>query len=109
MSDRIPTYLWLDAKIRELSARGVGVYVANRGDKMGGLVLLKISDMAGQCRLLTQQRNLDGALVLMNALKDDVMDEKSADDYIARAVNRDPDLWVIEVEDRTMNNPFSLP
>lgn len=106
MESRLPTYLWLDAKIRELSAQGIGVYVAQRGDKAGGLVLLKIADMAGQCRLLTQQRNIDGDLLWMAALKDDISDEKSADDYIARAKNRDPDLWVIEVEDKLMANPF---
>ncbi len=107
MSDRIPTYLWLEAKMRELSAQGVGVYVVNRGDKAGGLVLLKISDMAGQCRVLTQQRNLDGDLLWTAALKEEMTDEKSADEYIARACNRDPDLWVIEVEDRNMKNPFN--
>jgi hypothetical protein len=107
MSDRIPTYLWLEAKMRELSAQGVGVYVVNRGDNAGGLVLLKISDMAGQCRVLTQQRNLDGDLLWMAALKEEVVDEKSANEYIARACNRDPDLWVIEVEDRNMKNPFN--
>ncbi len=106
LENRLPTYLWLDAKIRELSAQGVGVYVAQRGDKTGGLVLLKIADMAGQCRLLTQLRNLEGDLTWMPALKDDITDEKSADDYIARACSRDPDLWVIEVEDKGMKNPF---
>lgn len=104
--ERLPTYVWLDAKIRELSAQGVGVYVTQCGDKMGGLVLLKVADMAGQCRLVTQQRDLDGRLGWMPALKDEVTDEKSADDYIARACSRDPDLWVIEVEDREMKNPF---
>lgn len=105
-ADRIPTYLWLEAKIRELSAQGIGVYVAQRGDKTGGLVLLKISDMAGRCKLLAQQRNLDGDLVWMAAIREETTDEKSADDYIARACQRDPDLWVIEVEDREMKNPF---
>lgn len=103
---RIPTYLWLEAKMRELSAQGTGVYVAQRGDKTGGLVLLKVSDMAGKCRLLTQQRNLDGALVWMPALGDEITDEKGADEYIARACQRDPDLWVIEIEDKTLKNPF---
>lgn len=103
---RIPTHLWLESKIRHLGAQGVGVYVTQRGEKMDGLVLLKLSDMAGQCRLLTQERDLDGVMGWIDALKDNIMDEKEADAYIARAIERDPDLWVIEVEGRDMENPF---
>ena len=103
----IPTHLWVEAKIRELSAAGTGVYVARRGNKTGGLVLLKISDMGGQCRLLTQQRDLDGKLGWAGALSTETVPENEADAYIARATDRDPDLWVIEVEDREMQNPFA--
>lgn len=105
-AERIPTHVWLEAKIRELSAQGIGVYVMQRGDKTGGLVLAKLADTKGQCRLLTQQRDLEGHLQWMPAMKEEITDEKSADEYIARACQRDPDLWVIEVEDKEMKNPF---
>lgn len=104
--DRLPTYLWLEAKIRELTARGQGVYVTRRGDAANGMVLLKIADMTGRCRLLTRQRDLDGVLQWVNVLSDERPDERAADDYVRRAVGIDPDLWVIEVEDRELANPF---
>lgn len=104
--DRLPTHVWLEAKIRELAAAGTGVYVVNRGDRMDGVLLLKISDTRGQCRLLTQQRNLDGVMGWADVLDRDVLEEKQADDYIGRALERDPDLWVVEIEDREMANPF---
>lgn len=102
----MPTHLWVEAKIRDLSAAGVGVYVVNKGEKMGGLVLLKVSDTKGQCKILTQQRDLDGVLGWVNVFQEDVVTDKEADAYVARSLTRDPDLWVLEIEDTEMNNPF---
>lgn len=99
---RIPTHLWVEAEVRRLSGAGHGVYVAARGDKTGGMVIQKISDMAGNCRLRGQQRDLLGKLVWINILQDEIVPEREADAYIKRAVERDPDLWVVEIEDRTM-------
>lgn len=102
---RMPTHLWVEGKIRELSSQGIGVYVLNKGEKMGGLLLLKLIEGVGQCQLLTQQRNLDGVLEWRDALKESVLDEVKADEYIKRSIDRDPDLWVIEIEAR--ENPFA--
>lgn len=103
---RIPTHLIVESKIRELSAQGVGVYVTHHGEKMGGLILLKVSNMEGQCKLLTQQRDLDGILGWVDVFQEEVIDEKKADEYVNRSTNRDPDLWVIEIENKEMVNPF---
>lgn len=103
---RTPTHIWVEAKIRELSAQGIGVYVTQKGEKMGGLVLLKLSDMKGQCKLLTQQRDLDGVLGWVNVFETEVIEEKRADEYITRANARDPDQWVLEIENAEMANPF---
>ncbi len=99
---RLPTHLWIDAELRALMARGIGIYVSAKGDAGGGLVLQKIADMAGHARVLVLQRDFDGNLAWVNALEDDIVSEKMADDYIRRSIDRDPDLWVIEIEDRTM-------
>lgn len=100
---RIPSHIWIEAEIRRLSSLGLGVYVAVRGDKMGGLVLQKISNMAGQCRLLIQQRAMHGRMTWADALDAAEVSELDADAYIKRAVARDPDLWVVEIEDRSMS------
>lgn len=92
--------------MRELSDKAVGVYVAHRGEKMGGLVLIKIDNLERQCRLITQQRNLDGVLEWVDVFQESVVDAVKADEYISRSIGRDPDLWVIEIEDKEMKNPF---
>ncbi len=106
--DRLPTYLLIDATLRELYARGAGVYVVNRGDKTGGMLLVKASDTKGLCKLQTQQRDMDGVLRWVDVLDEETPDEKKADEYIRRAIGRDPDLWVIEIEDPAMKNPFAV-
>lgn len=105
-SPRMPTHLWVEAKIRELSSQCIGVYVIQKGERNNGTVLLKISNMKGQCKLLVQQRNLDGDLEWVNALSTEVIEEVKADEYVKRSISRDPDQWVIEVEHSAMLNPF---
>ena len=103
---RTPTHLLVQAKTLKISAAGHGVYITRKGEKMSGLILLKLSDMAGQCKLLTQQRNMEGILSWVNVFRDEIVEEKKADEYCERAANRDPDLWVIEVENPVMENLF---
>lgn len=103
----LPTELWLDARLRALNAAGISYYIIRRGAYASGIVLLKINGLNGACRLLIQQRNFTtDKLEWAAALKEEIVAEGEADAYVARAVARDPDLWVIEIEDRGMSNPF---
>lgn len=93
--------------MRRLNAEGVPYYIMQKGAYAGGLVLLKINTLGEGCLLLTQQRDFEtNKLGWANALEQDRVPEPDADAYIQRAVSRDPDLWVIEVEDREGENPF---
>jgi len=103
---RLPVHLWIDAQLSPLNARGIFYYIHQRGEKNTGTILLKINNLEGSCRLLIQQRDLDGKMGWMNANRKDLVEEQEADQYIQRAISRDPDLWVIEIEDRDINNPF---
>lgn len=87
-------------------AEGIPVTVARRGEAYGGLVLLKLNLLENGCRVLSQSRDLNGQLAWLPALKGELVDEAEADGYIARAVERDPDLWVIEIEERSGWHPF---
>ncbi|GJL84633.1 MAG: hypothetical protein DHS20C02_04080 [Micavibrio sp.] len=105
--ERIPTGLIVEGQLRRLTSESIPAYVINRGAYAGGLILLKINTIEEGCTVLIQQRDLDGELGWMSALGgESTVAESEADAYIARAVDRDPDLWVIEVEDRERRNPF---
>ena len=107
MSDeRLPTDVWVMAHVRRCSAEGIPVTVARKGEAKGGTLLLKVNQLDQGCRVLSQARDLDGRLGWLAAFKGALVEEAEADAYIARAVARDPDLWVVEVEDRDGNHPF---
>jgi len=104
--DRLPTALLVEAHLRRLDQRGVPYYIINKGAHAAGMILLKINALEEGCLVLIQQRDLEGNLGWMETLGCDPVPEKEADAYIQRAVSRDPDLWVIEIEDREKHNPF---
>ena len=108
METRIPTHLWLEGELRRIQSLGIPVYVNHRGDHSTGTVIQKISNMAGECKVVGQQRDLLGALVWINLLQDEIVPESEADAYIQRSLQRDPDVWVIEIEDKSMTAMLSF-
>jgi len=98
LEPRIPTHLWIEAKVKELNAQNIPAYIIHRGEKMDGVVLVKISDCQGQCQLKVRQRNFDGELEWVDVFSEKIIDEQKADEYINRSKERDPDLWAVEIE-----------
>jgi hypothetical protein len=102
----LPVSLWIDAHLRLLNAEGRSYYIIQRGAYGSGTVLLKINTLGRGCLLMQQQRDLDGKLGWLALFKGELAEERETDAYIARAVERDPDLWAIEIEDKGGANPF---
>jgi hypothetical protein len=102
---RLPTEFWVSAQLRRFNAAGVGAYLIRRGDAERGSVIVRLAGRDG-ARILTQVRDLDGRLAWMALREGAVMPDPDADAYIERAVGRDSDLWVIEIETRAGESPF---
>lgn len=104
--DSINAEFWIMANVRRCNADGIPAMVIQRGDNRGGTLLLKINQFELGCKVLTQARDIEGAKKWLVAFSGKLVNEVEADAYIRRAVNRDPDLWVVEIESPDGNHPF---
>ena len=95
----LTTDIWVAALIRRAELGGAFATVAHKGDARAGSVLLKAFNQAdGTVRLFAEATKGDGSRVWMQPTT--ATDEPSADAYVARSLRIDPDLWVVEIEDR---------
>lgn len=95
---RLTADVWVSAYLTRLRLADIPVYLVARGDATAGAVLVKLNTLDGQAR--AYQRSLDpltGARAWMVLAEGE---EAAVDASIARQREFDPDLWVIEVEDR---------
>lgn len=107
MSDRLPTALYVDAHLTNLTAQAKFYHFIQKGNHSSGIVMLKLNSLQGKVKLIIQERDfMTDKMTWVAAMEQETVEEPDADAYIQRAITRDPDLWVIEIEDRDMQNPF---
>ena len=95
----LSTDIWVSALIRRAEQGGAFAVVARKGDARAGSVLVKVLDRGeGPARLYAEATRMDGERVWMQPARSD--QEADLDRYIERALRVDPDLWVVEIEDR---------
>lgn len=95
---RTPTHLWVEGKVKELNALNIPTYVLRRGEKMDGVIYLKITDCQALARLITQERDWDGNIQWVDMFDTAGHEERAIDAFIETTSKRDPDIWVVEIE-----------
>ncbi|MEM1344590.1 MAG: DUF1491 family protein [Pseudomonadota bacterium] len=94
---RLASGLWVSAYLARLGLEGIPAHVVRRGDATAGAVAVKLATMDGRASLFTRSYRLSGVLGWDETLAAE--SEATVDQALARARARDPDLWIIEVED----------
>lgn len=91
--------LWVSALIRRAEIGGANAVVVRKGDARAGTVIVKAWDTSTrQARLYTEAFGPDGERLWIQPVASEF--ESELDAYIQRQIGYDPDIWVVEIEDR---------
>ncbi len=95
----IATDVWVSALIRRAQMAGASAVVVRKGDARAGAVLVKAYNTVERtARLYAETIGLDGDRLWIQPHPD--AGEGELDVYAARQTDYDPDIWLVEIEDR---------
>ena len=95
---RLTAAFWVQAYLRRLALENIPAYILAHGDDTAGAVLVKLATLDGQARLFQRGFDLQTGDRVWQQLEQGT--EELIDTTLQRQLGFDPDLWVIELEDR---------
>lgn len=104
MTVRLQSGFFVRALIRRAEVAGAQGYVLKKGAEEAGAVFLKINRLDGSCLVLSQARGGEGQAVWLMPLGETCTEARAAV-YFEKQQVFDPDLWIVEIEDRA-GRPF---
>jgi hypothetical protein len=111
---RLKTALWVAAYLRRCQVEGVFGVVRRRGAEDAGAVFIRICRLDGTSDLFgpAPQSEFDVARetdrAFTSSLKERPAPDASVEAYLAREIKFDPDVWIVEVEDRAGRNFLNI-
>src|SRR4029077_1291383 len=107
---RLKSGIWVAAYIRRAQIEGAQAVLRRRGADEAGAVFIKVSRLDGTAEVFgpapqtafDEARPADRAVV--RALKTTPAPDADAEAYLSRQLKFDPDIWIVEVEDRAGRN-----
>ncbi|MFT4961350.1 MAG: hypothetical protein ACI92Z_002439 [Paracoccaceae bacterium] len=95
---RLTADFWVQAYLTRLRLQNIPAFVVAHGDDTAGAVLVKLNTLDGQAMAFQREFDLTSGDRRWAELI--TGPERDVDASISRQRSFDPDLWVIEVEDR---------
>jgi hypothetical protein len=107
---RLKSGIWVAAYIRRCQIEGAQAVLRRRGAEEAGAVFIKVAKLDGTADVFSpapqsafdEARPADRAFI--RSLKTERPSEADAEAYLARQIKFDPDIWIVEVEDRAGRN-----
>jgi hypothetical protein len=107
---RLKSALWVAAYLRRCQVEGVFAVVRRRGAEEAGAVFVRVSRLDGTSDLYgpAPQSAFDAAPGAARAFSPSLAAQPAPDAaveaYLTREIKFDPDIWIVEVEDRLGRN-----
>ncbi|MFK7752324.1 MAG: DUF1491 family protein [Sedimentitalea sp.] len=95
---RLRADFWVQAYLTRLRLLDIPAFVVSHGDDSAGAVLIKLNTLDGQALVFQRSFDLTSGEKTWIVLQTGT--EAEADATLGRQRGFDPDLWVIEVEDK---------
>ena len=96
---RLKSEFRVTAHLRRAQGEGAFATIARRGDADAGAIAVKLYLGERTARLYIQSRDLDGAAIWREPFEA-IVEEAKIDAWLEKEADIDPDLWVVEIEDR---------
>ena len=97
---RLKAELWVKAQIRQCFARDIPAFVVRRGDAHAGTVLIKLNRFDAGVQVFAPIAAMEGGRAWLCITGESAVDDSAADLAISKRTRNDPDIWVLEIEDR---------
>lgn len=108
---RLKSGIWVSAYVRRCNVEGAFVAVRRRGAEEAGAIYIKISKLDGTAVLygpapqavFDEARPADRIFTVIVG-RDATASEADVEARLTREIRYDPDVWIVEVEDRAGRN-----
>lgn len=94
---RLTAEFWVSAYLNRLRLLDIPAFVVARGDATAGNIMVKINTLDGQAEAFQRSFDATGGRIWITLSKGA---DHVVEDSLRKQRKFDPDIWIIEVEDR---------
>lgn len=101
---RLRADIFVAALLRRSGVEGAAAFLRRRGAAEAGAIFVKIDRLDGQAALYgpapQSEVTGDGVRLFERLHREDWIDAATVEQRLSREIAFDPDLWIVEIEDR---------
>ena len=101
---RVKSEVWVRAYLRRCQAEGIPVVIVRRGDEAAGAIFIRVDTLDGNVSLFgpapSGSAGSETDRRWVNCFTSRRTTAEEAARYLAREIDFDPDIWIVEVEDK---------